>query len=115
MKLDPSSPMRSALMSVLIFEIVVFWLAFAGVMQLGKSSTTAVALSCAGATAIAILGIAGLRRGWGYYFGWATQLAAVALGVYSPWLLAMGLIFALVWVMSFVLGKRIDIARKAAQ
>ncbi|HMQ67024.1 MAG TPA: DUF4233 domain-containing protein, partial [Arachnia sp.] len=32
----------------------------------------------------------------------------VALGVLTPWMYAMGLIFALIWVTCIVLGRRIE-------
>ena len=43
-----------------------------------------------------------------HLLGWAAQVAAVSLGVLTPWMYAMGIIFALIWIMSFVLGKRLD-------
>lgn len=108
MKLSPRNPMRSAIMSVLIFEVIVFWLAFAGMVQVANVPPGTAALWTSVATLLAVLGVAGLRKGWGYYAGWAAQLAAIALGFLTPWMFAMGIIFALIWVVSIVLGKRLD-------
>lgn len=106
--LTPDNPMRTALMSVLIFEVIVFWLSFSGVIRVSEISTGEAALWTAGASVLAIVALAGLRRGWGYIAGWAAQLAAIALGLLTPWMYAMGIVFALIWVMSFILGKRLE-------
>lgn len=108
MKLSAKNPIRSALMSVLVFEVIVFWLAFAGMVQLSGVSVGAAALWTSVASALALAGAMGLRKGWGYWFGWAAQVAAILLGLLTPWMYAMGIVFALIWIMSFVLGKRLD-------
>lgn len=108
MTLTPNNPIRSALLSVLVFEIIVFWLAFAGMVQLSGVSVGSAAAWTAAASVLALLGVVGLRKGWGYWFGWAAQAAAVLLGLLTPWMYAMGIVFALIWIMSFVLGKRLD-------
>lgn len=108
MTLSATNPMRTTLLSVLVFEIVVFWLAFLGVIRVEDVTIGAAAGWTAAATLLALAGAAGLRRGWGYWFGWAAQAAAVALGLLTPWMYAMGIIFALIWIMSFILGRRLD-------
>ena len=108
MKLSAKNPIRSALMSVLVFEVIVFWLAFAGMVQLSEVNVGVAALWTSVASLLALLGAVGLRKGWGYWFGWAAQVAAVLLGLLTPWMYAMGIVFALIWIMSFVLGKRLD-------
>lgn len=108
MRLQPTNPLRSALMSVLVFEVVVFWLAFAGMVQISEVPLATAAIWTGVASLLALAGAVGLRRGWGYWFGWAAQVAAIALGLLTPWMYAMGIVFALIWIMSFVLGKRLD-------
>ncbi|MCC2592586.1 DUF4233 domain-containing protein [Tessaracoccus sp. OS52] len=108
MTLSAGNPIRAAMMSILVFDIVVFWLAFAGMVQLSKVPVGTAVLWTTAATVLALLGAVGLRRGWGYWFGWATQGAGIALGLLTPWMYAMGIVFALIWIMSFVLGKRLD-------
>lgn len=108
MTLSAGNPMRSTLMSVLIFQVVVFWLGFAGMIQISDVSVSGAALWTGVASGLALLASFGLRRGWGYWVGWAAQAAGVALGVLTPWMYLMGMIFALIWIMSFVLGKRLD-------
>lgn len=108
MKLTPTNPLRSALMSVLVFEVIVFWLAFAGMVQVSGVDVGVAALWVGVASVLAIIATVGLRRGWGYPVAWLTQAAAVALGVLTPWMYAMGFVFALIWTISFVLGKRLE-------
>lgn len=108
MRLSSTNPLRSALMSVLVFEVIVFWLAFAGMVQVSGVAVGTAALWVGLASVLAIVATAGLRRGWGYPVAWLTQLATIALGLLTPWMYAMGVIFALIWVISFVLGKRLD-------
>lgn len=108
MTLSGTNPLRSALMSVLIFEIIVFWLAFAGMVQLADVPVGAAVAWTSVASVLALIASMGLRKGWGYWFGWAAQVAAVLLGLLTPWMYAMGIVFALIWTMSFVLGKRLD-------
>ena len=44
----------------------------------------------------------------GYLLGWVTQVFAVAMGLLTPWMYWLGGMFALLWVVSFVLGRRIE-------
>jgi membrane protein implicated in regulation of membrane protease activity len=44
----------------------------------------------------------------GYILGWAAQLAGLALGFLTATMFIVGALFAAVWVLSFVLGKRLD-------
>ncbi len=108
MKLTSDNPMRPALVSVLVFEIVVFWLAYFGMIRVEGVSAVTATISVGAATVLAVAAVAGLRQGWGYPLGWATQLVAVGLGILTPWMFAMGGVFALIWGMSFLLGWRLE-------
>ena len=112
MRLSAANPLRTTLMSVLLFEVVVFWLAFAGMVQVSEVPVAKALLWTSVASVLALAGAFGLRRGWGYAFGWAAQAAGVALGLLTPWMYAMGIIFSLIWIMSFVLGRRLDARRQ---
>lgn len=108
MTLEPTNPMRPAAMSVLLFEVVVIWLAYIGMIQAEGISLAVAAFWCAVATLLCVAGIAGLRRRWGYLVGWAAQAVIIGLGVLTPWMYAMGIIFALIWVTCMVLGRRLE-------
>ena len=115
MRLQPRNPMMSALMSVLIFEVVVFWLAFAGMVQISGVAVGTAVLWTSVASVLAVLAVGGLRKGWGFPVGWLAQVVAVALGVLTPWMYAMGIVFALIWTTSFVLGKRLEHRNEKAE
>jgi hypothetical protein len=100
--------MRSVLMTLLIFEVMVFGLAVPVMIFLGSVSGATAALLGGGAALLALVAAALLRRPAGYLLGWVTQLAGVALGFVTSSMFAIGGLFLLLWVVSFVLGKRLD-------
>lgn len=108
MTLTPRNPMIPALMSVLIFEIVVVWLAVAGMIQVSDVPFGSALLWTAVVSVICLAACAGLRKGWGFYAGWIGQAAVILLGILTPWMFAMGIIFAVIWITTIVLGKRIE-------
>ncbi len=107
--LSAGNPMRVVLMTVLIFEVVVFGLAIP-VMIFISDVPGAAAAGFGGATAVLALLAAGLLRRppLGYILGWLTQLAGLALGLLTSTMFIVGALFAAVWVLAFVLGKRLD-------
>jgi Protein of unknown function (DUF4233) len=109
--LSPRNPMRSVLLAVLIFEVIVFGLAVP-VMIFNSDVPPSLAGGLGGATALlALISAAMLRTPAGYVLGWLTQLAGLALGVLTPTMIFIGALFAGLWVLSFVLGKRLDAAQ----
>ena len=115
MTLSPTNPMRAAAASVLIFEIIVVWLAYIGMIQVSGVDLAVAAFWCGVVTLGALAATAGLRKGWGYWVGWAVQVICIGLGLLTPWMYAMGLIFGLIWVTCIVLGRRIEAHRGEAQ
>ncbi|MFT3877586.1 MAG: DUF4233 domain-containing protein [Propioniciclava sp.] len=108
MRLADGNPMTRSLALILIFEAIIFILAIAGMIQvadvpiglaLGAGLTAAVLALAAGGT---------LRRPFGWPLAWLTQVVAVLLGLLTPWMYAVGGMFALLYVVTFVLGKRIE-------
>ena len=49
-----------------------------------------------------------LRRPIGYLVGWLAQLAGVALGLLTAPMFFVGGMFLVLWLVTFVLGKRLD-------
>jgi hypothetical protein len=113
--LSAGNPMRVVLMTVLIFEVVVFGLAIP-VMIFISDVPGAAAAGFGGATAVLALLAAGLLRRppAGYILGWLTQLAGLALGLLTATMFIVGALFAAVWVLAFVLGKRLDSRMEAS-
>lgn len=111
MHLRPDNPMAKALLSVLVFEAVCFALAVPGMIQVSELAVElAMGLGIAGAV-LALAAAVTLNRVVGYPLGWLTQIAVVACGIAIPMMFFVGGLFALIWVVSFVLGKRIEAAR----
>ena len=108
MTLSSSNPMRSVLMTLLFFEIVVFGLAVPVMIFQSSISGGAAAVLGGGAALVALLGALLIRRPVGYLVGWLAQLAGVSLGLVTSVMFAVGGLFLVIWVITFVLGKRLD-------
>jgi hypothetical protein len=72
------------------------------------------ALAAGGAAVLALATAALLRKPIGYVLGWITQVAAIALGLLTPAMFLVGGMFAGLWVLTFVLGRRLE-AQAAAR
>ena len=108
MTLTPGNPMRVVLLAILIFEVIVFALAIP-VMILFSEVPAGLAAGFAGGAALLALVAAGLlRRPAGSYAGWLTQLAGIGLGVLTAPMFVVGAMFAGLWLLTFLLGKRLD-------
>ena len=106
--LSTGNPMRVVLMSVLIFEVIVFGLAIPGMILVSEVPPAAAAGFAGGAALLALVAAALLRSRVGYVLGWIVQCAGLALGFLTTTMFVVGALFAAVWVMSFVMGKRLD-------
>jgi len=112
LSLTARNPMRVVLLSVLLFEVIVFALAIPVMILVSHTAALPAALSGSGAALLALVGAGLLRKPIGYPVGWLAQLAGVLLGLLTPAMFVVGAMFAALWVVSFVLGKRLD-ARSA--
>ncbi len=108
MRLSAANPMGRSLIASLICEGLVFALAIPGMIWVAGVSTPLAIAAGAGAAVLALLAAATLRTPAGYPLAWLTQAAALALGLLTPWMFAVGGVFVLLWVISFVLGQRLD-------
>jgi len=115
--LDPErtkSPRRTMCAAVLGLEGIVLGLT-APVMIKVSDVSAAVALPIALGLAIVCVILCGtLRRPWAYTAGWVVQVAAIALGFVIPLMFVLGIVFALLWGMADLLGRKIDQERAAA-
>jgi len=108
MRLAPGNPMTRALALTLCCEAVGFVLAIPG-MRLVSGVETSTAVGVGGlAVVLAVMAGASLRRPWGWPLAWLTQVAALALGLLTPWMFGVGGVFVLLFVISFVLGRRLE-------
>ena len=106
--LSPGNPMRVALMIVLIFEVIVFGLAIPVMISVSNVPAAAAAGFAGGAAVLALVAAGLLRSRVGYLLGWLVQLAGLALGLLTTSMFIVGAILAGVWLLAFVLGKRLD-------
>jgi tetrahydromethanopterin S-methyltransferase subunit D len=100
--------MRTVLLTLLLFEVVVFGLAIPVMIFLSDVSGATAGLLGGAAAVLALVAAGLLRKPVGYPLGWLTQLAGVALGFATTSMFAVGGLFLMLWVISFVLGKRLD-------
>ena len=108
MTLSPTNPMRVVLLSVLAFEVIVFGLAVPVMILLSDVPGLWAGLVGGGACLLALVAAGLMRRPLGYPLGWLTQVVGVALGLLTPAMYIVGGMFALLWVVTFLLGKRLD-------
>ena len=111
MRLSPGNPMGRVLLALLIFEAVVIGLAVPGMVVVDGVPLQTAGLAAGGVALIALVAAGTLRHAVGYPLGWLTQAAGIALGVLTPGMYGMGAVFALLWVATRVLGRRLDAAR----
>ena len=108
LRLGPRNPMRVVLLSVLLFEVVVFGLAIP-VMIFNSGVSAGAAAGFGGGAALLAFAAAGmLRRPFGYPIGWLTQLVGLGLGFLTAAMFVVGIIFGGIWVISFILGRRLE-------
>ena len=106
--LTAKNPMRVVLLSILFFEVVVFALAIPVMILVSHVAAAPAALLGSGAALLALVAAGMLRKTVGYPIGWVAQLAGILLGLLTPAMYIVGGMFAGLWVLSFVLGKRLD-------
>lgn len=106
--LSPKNPMRVVLLSVLLFEVVVFALSIPVMILVSHTAPAPAALLGSGSAVLALAAAGLLRKVVGYPIGWVAQLAGILLGFLTPAMFVVGGMFAGLWVVSFVLGKRLD-------
>nr|WP_203591245.1 DUF4233 domain-containing protein [Streptomyces sp. SID13031] len=99
---------------VLGFEFVVLALVTPVMISVADVKPSTALPLCLGLAVLALVAAGLLRIQVGYILGSVIQVAAVGLGFVVPVMFVLGLAFAAFWVMSIVLGRRIDEA-KAAQ
>lgn len=111
MRLHPENPMARVMVSILAFEAIVCGLAVAGLIQVEAMPVVTAAVLGGGAALLAVVAAALLRTPVGYPLGWLTQVVVIALGFATPMMFVVGGMFGLLWVLVFVLGRRIERSR----
>jgi hypothetical protein len=106
--LPAGNPMIRVLQVFLLLDIIVFALVIPGMIQVSDRSLLVSAVSGGVAILLAVVAAGTIRRGrLGFALGWLTQLVGLGLGLLTPYQFITGAVFALLWVTTFVLGKRL--------
>ncbi|MEL4356891.1 MULTISPECIES: DUF4233 domain-containing protein [unclassified Luteococcus] len=106
--LAPDNPMNKAMAGCLVMEVIVFGLAFPGMIMVDDVSLGLAAGACIVACLLCLAAAAKLRTPLGYALGWLAQLAGVALGLLTPTMFIVGIMFLAIWGASFVMGRRLE-------
>ncbi len=112
--LRAGNPMKNALLAMLIFEVIVFGLSVPVIIMVSHRPAWVAAVAAGTAALLALATAALLRKPIGYLLGWVTQGVGIALGFLTPSMFVVGGMFAGIWVLSFVLGRRLE-AQAAAR
>lgn len=64
-----------------------------------------------GLALLCLLGAGLMRRGIGVWIGHLVQVLAIALGLVVPVMFVLGGMFAVLWILALVLGRRVDEAK----
>ena len=108
MTLTSGNPMRVVLLAILIFEVVAFGLAIPVMLLVSKVAVGLAVGFGGGAALLALVAAALLRRPAGYLVAWLVQLLGVGLGFLTTAMFFVGAMFLALWLVTFVLGKRLD-------
>lgn len=113
--LRAGNPMTRVLMTLTAFEVIVFALSVFVMVQVSHVALPTALIGGLGAALLALLTTVTLRRPVGFWLGWLTQVAAVGLGLLTPSMFVMAAVFGGLWVVSFILGKRLEAAADEAE
>ncbi|WP_206661049.1 DUF4233 domain-containing protein [Propioniciclava flava] len=106
--LRQGNPMIKTVSLTLIFEVIVCILAMPGMIQVSDVAIP-LALGAGGVAALLpLIAAATLRTPLGWVLAWVSQIACLALGLLTPWMYVVGGAFAALFVVEFVLGRRIE-------
>ena len=104
--------MRRLCATVLVFEVVVIWLAIPVAITIAHARPGP-AVVVGGVLAVAALVIAALvgrpGQGWALIGGTVLQAAVIATGVVVPAMYALGVIFGALWLTAIWLGRRYQV------
>jgi hypothetical protein len=112
--LQRGNPMATVLRTILIFEVILFGLAIPVMIFVSEVGGGAAAAFGGVGMVLAVVSAGLLRGPLGYGLAWFTQVVAIALGVLTPAMYAVGGMFTLLWVLTFVLGRRLEARSPAA-
>lgn len=105
--------MRVMCASVLGFESVILFLTAPVLITVADVDVAWALVSGLGLGVLAIVAAASLRSPYGYRLGHLVQVGAVAMGFLLPVMFFLGAVFAALWVLALVLGRRVEDVKAA--
>lgn len=107
--LHPRNPMTKVLLSVLLFEVICCGLAIPVMITIDEVPGVTAGVVGGAVALLALVAAAAMRAPRiGYPIGWISQIGAVLMGLLTPGMWFVGGLFAGLWILSFVLGKRLE-------
>lgn len=106
--LEQGNPMGKVMMSVVFLEIIAFALAIPVMVKVSGVDGTTAALAGGGVVLLCLISGVLFRTSVGPLLGWFAQLAGIALGVLTPAMFVVGLMFLALYAGIFVLGRRLQ-------
>ncbi len=100
--------------AILLLQAVVVGLATPVLISVESVDTSRALWTGLGLAVACVLTAGLLRQDWAYYLGWAIQVAAILLGFEVTAMFALGVIFLVLWLTAYRLGRTIDRDRAAA-
>lgn len=100
--------------AILLLQSIVLGLSTPVLVQDDDLSTTQALVVGLGLAVVCLLTAGMLRRSWAYHVGWAIQVGSLALGLVTPVMIVLGVIFGLLWYTAVRLGGTIDRDKAAA-
>jgi hypothetical protein len=105
--------MRMMCAAVLVLESVALFLTAPVLISLTDVGTAQGWGIGIGLALLCLLGAGLMRRGPGMWIGHLVQVLAIGLGFVLPVMFALGAMFAALWILAIVLGRRVDDAKAA--
>ena len=105
--------MRTMCASVLGLQSVILFLTTPVLITVADVDVTWALVAGLGLGVLAIVAAASLRSPYGYWLGHLVQVGAVAMGLLLPVMFFLGAVFAGLWVLALVLGRRVEEAKAA--
>ncbi len=111
----PRSLRRTFAAMVLVGEVLV--VGFAALVARGVSDVpgSTIGVAAAAVAALCLLAAGTLRSPVGYGLGWLVQALLVASAFWVPQMLVVGIVFAGLWLLALVQGRRADVVTAQRQ
>ena len=103
--------MRAMCAATLALEAVVIALSVPVMITVAGVDRAPAFTAGLGLAALALVTAGLLRYPWAYALGWVVQAGAMALGLVTAAMFALGVLFCALWVLALVLGRRVEVLK----